>query len=278
MRLFFSGVRKLSLRPATFVTFGLLVGLLVLIVLAVGATANSNMGGSNMGNGGAQGRAAVRELLTFPGAYNRMLEFILGLGGLFAMIYGAAIAGSEWSWGTFKSAVARGESRVRYMLFSFASIGFMIAIGIVIAFVIADVAGVIAANMAGISTSGLSDTSTLGGLPERILKGWVAVLEEAALGFTIATLARSQLAGIGVGIAFYFGESFAGIFLPNIVKFMPFSVANAALSSGSVEVGAGGGSPIATLPPDQALVLVFVWLIGSLFVVSLFSDRAEITG
>jgi hypothetical protein len=38
MRLFLSGIRKLSRRPATFVTFGLLVGLLVLIVIAVGAT------------------------------------------------------------------------------------------------------------------------------------------------------------------------------------------------------------------------------------------------
>jgi hypothetical protein len=273
MRLFLSGVRKLSRRPATFVTFGLLVGLLVLIVIAVGATANSTVGNSN----GAQRGVAARDLLTFPGAYNRVLEFILGLGGLFAMIYGAAIAGSEWSWGTLKSAVARGESRVRYMLLTFASIGLMIAIGIVIAFVVAVVADIIGANLAGISTSGLGDTATLGGLPERLLKGWVAVMEEADLGFTIATLARSQLAGIGAGIAFYFGESFASIFLPDIVKYMPFSVANAALSSGSASVGSGG-SVIATLPPDEALLLVFVWLIASLFVVALFSDRAEITG
>jgi ABC-2 type transport system permease protein len=56
-------------------------------------------------------------LVTFPGAYDLGCStFIIGLGGLFAMIYGAAIAGSEWSWGTLKSAVARGESRVRYML------------------------------------------------------------------------------------------------------------------------------------------------------------------
>ena len=56
----------------------------------------------------------------FPGAYDLILSFILGLGGLFAVIYGAAIAGSEWSWGTLKNAVARGESRSRYMLRTFA--------------------------------------------------------------------------------------------------------------------------------------------------------------
>jgi ABC-type transport system involved in multi-copper enzyme maturation permease subunit len=256
------------------VTFGLLIGLLVLIVLAVGATANSNMGGPGPGERGA----AAKELLTFPGAYDQMLAFIIGLGGLFAMIYGAAIAGSEWSWGTLKSAVARGESRIRYMLGSFASISLMIGIAVVIAFGIAVVAAIAGAHMAGVSTSGLGDTATLGHLPEQLLKGWFVVIEEAALGFTIATLARSQLAGIGAGIAFYFGENFAGIFLPDIVKYMPFSVANAAVSTGSSKGFGGGGGEIASLPADQALVLVALWLVGSLFVAAIFTDRAEITG
>jgi len=276
MRLFVSGLRKLSRRPATFVTFGLLIGLLVLIVLAVGATANSNMGGSGGSNGPS--RAAAKELVTFPGAYDHMLGFIIGLGGLFAMIYGAAIAGSEWSWGTLKSAVARGESRVRYMLLQFSSIAFMVAIGLVIAFGIAVVAAIVGAHLANVSTSGLGDTATLGHLPERLLKGWLAVVEEAALGFTIATLARSQLAGIGAGIAFYFGESFAGIFLPDVVKYMPFSVANAAVSTGSGQGLGSGGGAIPSLPADQALVLVALWLVGSLLVASIFSDRVEITG
>ena len=36
MRLFVAGLRKLVRRPATYVTFGLLVGLLALILIAVG--------------------------------------------------------------------------------------------------------------------------------------------------------------------------------------------------------------------------------------------------
>ncbi len=275
MRLFVSGLRKLSRRPATFVTFGLLIGLLVLIVLAVGATANSNMGG---GAGQSERGAEAKLLVTFPGAYDHMLGFIIGLGGLFAMIYGAAIAGSEWSWGTLKSAVARGESRVRYLLVTFASISMMIAVGLVIAFGIAIVAAIVGAHLANVSTSGLGDAATLGHLPERLLTGWFAVAEEAALGFAIATLARSQLAGIGVGIAFYFGESFASFFLPDIVKYMPFSVANAAVSTGSGGGFGSGGGAVASLPADQALVLVALWLVGSLFIAALFSNRVEVTG
>ena len=161
---------------------------------------------------------------------------MFGLGGLVAVIYGAAVAGSEWSWGTLKTAVARGESRTRYMLGTFAAIVVMIAVGLAITFVLGVVLALIGATIAGVSTAGLTDADTLARLPAMAARGWFAVVEQAALGFAIATLARSQLAGIGAGIAFYFGETFATIFLPDIVKYLPFAVARA-----SIDTGAGGG-------------------------------------
>jgi hypothetical protein len=102
---------------------------------------------------------------------------------------------------------------------------------------------------------------------------------EGALGFAIATLTRSQLAGIGAGIAFYFGEGFASLFLPDVVKYLPFDLANTAVGAGNGF--GGGGGPAATATPlsaDFALLLVAVWLIGSLAVAAGFTERAEITG
>src|SRR5579862_123507 len=264
MRLFLSGLRKLRGRPASLVTVCLLLGLLVLIIIAT-ATVSQRSSGTQ-----AQ---RVLVLVTFPAAYDLILSFMFGLGGLFAVIYGAAIAGSEWSWGTLKNAVARGESRSRYMLLSFAAIAVMIAIGLG--------AAIVGAKVAGVSTAGLGDSDTLGRLPEEFARGWFAVTEEAALGFAIATLARSQLAGIGAGIAFYFGETFATIFLPDIVKYLPFAVARASVNIGGAAAdaaNAGGPGAAAALPADTALVLVGVWLVGSLVVALGFSERAEITG
>lgn len=269
MKLFVAGLRKLVRRPATFVTFGLLVGLLALIYIAVGATARQQTSGT--------GAAAALLLVTFPGAYTLLLSFILGLGGLFAMIYGAAIAGSEWTWGTLKAAVARGESRSRYQLLSFASIGFVVGVGLLVAFAIGVVVAIIAAGLAGVSTSGLGDSATLGTLPEILLRGWLALAEACSLGFAIATLARSQLAGIGVGIAVYFGESFATIFLPDVVKYLPFHAATAVVATTNSGAGGGGGGGV-RLEPDVALVVVAAWLIGALLVTSLFTERAEISG
>ena len=275
MRLFASGLRKLVRRLATWVTFGLLAGLLVLILIAVGATA------ARTGASSPQ-REATLTLITFPAAYDAMLSFILGLGGLFAVIYGAAIAGSEWTWGTLKNAVARGESRSRYTLLSFAAIAAVIAVGLVLAFVIGVVAAFIGANLAGVSTAGLNDPATLGRLPAQFARGWLAIIEEGALGFAIATVARTQLAGIGAGIALYFGETFAGIFLPDIVKYLPFNVATASVSTGATSGGGfgggGGGAPIAALDANTALVLVVVWLVGALAVAAVFTERAEISG
>jgi hypothetical protein len=165
------------------------------------------------------------------------------------------------------------------MLITYVTVAVMIALGLLITFAAGVVAAIVGAHLAGVSTSGLGDSATLSDLPERLLKGWFAVVEEGALGFTIATLARSQLAGIGAGIAFYFGEGFASIFLPDIVKYLPFSVANASLataSSGATTDAFGGGA--SGLPADQALVLVGVWLVGALVLAALFSDRAEIAG
>jgi ABC-type transport system involved in multi-copper enzyme maturation permease subunit len=200
---------------------------------------------------------------------------MFGLGGLFAVIYGAAIAGSEWTWGTLKTAVVRGESRSRYLLTTFAAIAVVLAVGLLVTFVIGVVGAALAATIAGIGLDGIRDTAAIGRLPELFVRGWVAITATAALGFAVATLARSQLAGIGVGIAFYFGETFAGIFLPDVVRYMPFHLSQAAVGGGS---GFGGQPDPGALSVGTALFLVTFWLVGSLVVAAGFSERAEITG
>ncbi len=270
MRLFVAALRRLVRRPATFITLGLLIGLLALIFLAVGATARQASA--------AQGGRAALLLLTFPGAYSLIISFLLGLGGLFAVIYGAAIAGSEWTWGTLKAAVARGESRSRYQLSTFAAIALVIGVGLLIAFAVGVLVAAIGALLAAVPTDGLGDATALGRLPELLGRAWLAVVEEGALGFAIATLARSQLAGIGAGIAFYFGEQFASIFLPDIVKYLPFNAASAVVTVSSEGFGGGAAAAASRLDANTALLVVVAWLVGSHAVAAGFTERAEISG
>ena len=200
---------------------------------------------------GVQARTAPRRsvLLTFPGAYAFIFSFVLALGGLFVMAYAAAIAGSEWTWGTLKTSVARGESRSRYMLTTYAGIALLAGVGMLVAFGVGVLLAFLGAKLAGVSTDGISDTSIFGNLPEQFLRGWFGLIEVGAIGFTIATLARSQLAGVGAGIGIYFAEMFAGAFLPDIVKYLPFNAANSLIQTDTT-LG-GGCKPIAGGPRSE---------------------------
>jgi len=274
MRLFRAGLRKLVRRPATWVTFLLLAGLLVLIFVAVIASAKQPQE--------PQAALAARTVVTFPGAYRVVLSMILGIGGLLAVTYGGAIAGSEWSWGTLKAAVARGESRTRYTLLGYAGVATFAILGLVAAFAIGVACAAAGASVLDVGLGGMGDAQALGALPELFGRAALAVAMNTALGFAIATIAGSQLAGIGVDIGVYFAEGIASIFLPEVIKWFPFAAASAVVSGGGdVTFGGGGSSGAgagASLDPNTAIVVVVAWLLGSLLLSALWTERAEIGG
>lgn len=270
MRMLVANLRKLTRRPATFVTWLLLAGLLILLFVAAGASAGRATS--------QEDRQATELLLRFPDAYSFILSFVLGLGGLLTVTYGAAVAGSEWTWGTLKAAVARGESRTGYSLAGFLGVTLFSWLGIGFSFLVGIVAAVIGATLAGVPLDGIGDATALGRLPAQFLAGAFTIGMYAAIGFTIATIAKSQLAGIGVGIGLFFGEQFAGIFIRDIVKWLPFDAANALIGNAVAETAQGASdSPIAHDLPTS-IVLVGAWLLGSLVLASLWTERAEIAG
>jgi hypothetical protein len=261
-------MRKLPPRPATWVTLGMLLGLIVVVFVLVGGTA---------GQTNVRGGAARLGLVTYPGAYRFIFTFILGFGGLLAVVYGAAIAGSEWTWGTLKSAVARGEGRARYLVLTFAAVAVLIGLGLLVAFAVAVVAAFAGAHIASVSTSGIGDAAMVGRLPGDLAKIWLGLVEEGALGYAIATLAQSQLGGIGAGIAIYFGSQFGGLFLPDVVKYLPFSAASSLVGS-DLAGGGSNGPGVSPLDQTSAFVVVVAWLIGTLVIAAAFTERAEIGG
>jgi ABC-2 type transport system permease protein len=271
MRLLRDDLGRLARRPATWVSFALVAGLLVFVFVVVGASAQTLPS--------VQSSRAIVAMLTFPAAYDAVLSFLIGLGQLLALIYGAALAGSEWTWGTLKNAVARGESRARYAIALFAAIAVVLGVGLLLAMAIGVGGALVGAAFAGISTSGLADASALAALPEKLVRAWLGIVESAAIGFAIANVTRSQLAGIAAGVATYFGEQFSTLFFPDIVKFLPFHVAEAVVN---VRPPTGGETAPpgfeAHLPADVALVVLGLWLVGALLVSAVATERADITG
>ena len=278
MRLLRGELRKLVRRPASFITLGLTFGIVALIYLAVAASFRAQ--GVTTDPSRLAERESVKLLLTFPGAFSGALGLITGLGGLLAVAYGAAAAGADWGWGMVKVAVARGESRSRYLLTKLAAVAILLALGFAVAFAFAVGAALVAGQVAGLGNGNLNDATALGKLPEQLGRGFLGIAEQGAVGFAIATFARSQLAGLGSGIALYFVEQFSTIFLPDIVKYLPFHVASASLRvGGSVGGGGGfGGGGPATLDPNLALALVLGYLVAAALVSAVIVERAEISG
>ena len=271
VRLYRSNLRKLIRRPATWVTFLLLDLLVALIFLAITAGANQTAR--------QQESLASRAFVTFPGAYQGALSIVLGIGGMLSVTYGAAIAGSEWGWGTLKAAIARGEGRIRYVLAGYAGVATYTILGLGMAFLVGVVAAASGASLIGVSLAGMSDSTALGGLPELLARGALSVSMSAAIGFAIATVARSQLAGIGVGIGVYFAEGIASVFLPDIIRWGPFSAAGAVVARASTGAGGpGGGGGGTSLDPNTAVMVVAAWLVAALVVSSAWTERAEISG
>jgi ABC-type transport system involved in multi-copper enzyme maturation permease subunit len=279
VRLLRGELRKLVRRPAAYVTLGIELAIVVIIYIAVAARFSSTQAQTPTQ---VQERAGILLLITFPTAYGAALAFVTGLGGLLAMAFAAAAAGGDWGWGMVKVAVARGESRSRYILAKLLGVEAMLVLGFGIAFGVALGAAVAAGRIAGIPATGFDDAATLQALPGEIWRGYLGIAEQASIGFAVATLARSQLAGLGAGIAIYFAEQFATLFLPDVVKYLPFHVATAALgvtvSGGGGGAGPGGGSSAAQLDQPTAFLLVVAYLIGAAVVSALFVERAEISG
>ena len=166
-----------------------------------------------------------------------------------------------------------------YTLATFAGIAVVAIVALLISFAIGvGAAAVGATSPASHSTASATGDALAGAAGD--LCAWGGRHRRARwAGLRIATLARSQLAGIGVGIGVYFAGTFAAVFLPDLVKYLPFqlSIPPSTQPSGGGGFG-GGGGPATSVSADLALLLLGVWLVGSLVVAAGFTERAEITG
>ncbi|MFV2065280.1 MAG: ABC transporter permease subunit [Chloroflexota bacterium] len=270
MALLWISLLKLAKRPATWVVLMVLLGPIAMVFIGLAASSGQ------LTDAGDQ--LQVRLILGFPNAYTALVGIILSFGGLLAVTYGAAVIGAEWASGTIRSIVARGESRIRFTVITFVAIAVVIAIGVVAAFGIGAILAIFAAGMAGISTAEATAADTISTFPDLLARTWLGVTEQAAIGFAVAMIFRSQLAGIGAGLALYFGEIFLALvpLADDVLPYFPFSVANAVVSSAE-GFGDGGFGTTQQLDSATAIVLAVGYLTVSVGVASLAAWRAQIT-
>lgn len=262
---------KLVRRPATYIVFAILAGVIVLFFLALGFSVGQTDQMSD--------ELQIQILLRFPTAYTLLAGFVLSFGGLLAAAFAAAIIGADWAWGTIRAIIARGESRVRYTLVTFLAIAIVLLVGVLASFGIGVGAALAAATIGDVSTTGATEGDTLATLPELLARTWLGVAQAGAIGFAIAMIFKSQLAGIGAAIALYFAETFLRLVptLDEVLQFFPYAVSSAVIASTDELTEGGFGDQAATLDADVALIWSVGYIVMALVLASLAARRAQIT-
>lgn len=242
-------------------------------------------------------------IVEFPAVYGAIGEYAYGLGALLGVVYAAVLVGSDYSWGVMRNVVARGESRAWYLLAKAIAIAIVLGIALLLLYAIGIVLAFLTGPMVGVPVSNPLRGNGLLDLLTSLLLGYPVLLERAALGFAVAVVLRSQVAGAVIGIVFFLGESILRVTLllasipgraggffdgggsfeptgPDWYQFLPISVGD--YVTGASPGGSGGMTAfleqflIRPVPFEIALVAVLLYMGGAMaLAIGLFS-RQEI--
>jgi hypothetical protein len=305
VRLIRAELLKARRRQATWVLLAVALGLTALIYLAIGR-----------GLGGFACQVSFGEvqlggcLVEFPGAYSLMAQFAFALGGVLAIVYAAAFTGADWNWGVVRNVIARGEGRARYLVAKAAALAILLAIGTLIVFLFAFLMTFVTAFAYGVPIASPLRGNGVFDFLANFALGYPVVLERAALGFAVAVVLRSQLAGAVVGVVLYVGEgilttiltfitvfarfsggagdfpdpddSFLQVAGPEWFQYLPISVGSQVLSwapGSSFSPGTGGVESVflRPIPFEFALPALAIYLLVALAVAVIALNRQEIT-
>jgi hypothetical protein len=261
MRLLRSAMLKLSHRPATLRTFLLLAGFLALIYVALGL--------STAASTDAAPSTTVESMLTFPGASGSLASMLLIFCGMAGAAYAGVVAGSEWTWGTFRVALTRGESRVRYVAGLFLGIALLALVAWFLLYAFGVGLILLAARLGGTGAGDPFDAANLGPLAVLVVGGGWAVLMEVAIGFGAAFLTRSQVAGVTTVVGLFFAERFAEMFVPaDLLRFAPLSAAEGLVKAAG-KTGLDGGLAV-------PLVVTTLYLLAAIGLAGVAARRSQV--
>ncbi len=245
----------------------------------------------------------ISGLISFPQAYIFFEQSIFQLGGLIAIVFAAAYVGADWNWGVLRNVVARGEGRERYLLAKFAALTIALALATLIMFAACFVFIYAQSLIYGVPVASPFRSDGLQDLVVWIVVGFPVLLQRAAIGFAVAAIFRSQLAGAVVGIVLFLVEAVLTTILtvlsvgsrfaddlgggtgiqpsgPEWFQYLPISIGGNVFNAlpGSSAAGTGDLSSLLLrpVPFGQAMVGVLVYLVVAVGIALFALRRQEI--
>jgi ABC-2 type transport system permease protein len=193
---------KLSRRPLSWI---LLILFLVLLVAQILTQFALTLGMPvRSGIVSAQFEEWRRGVL-FPGIFATALSHVNGLGGIFAVIFAAGAIGSEYSWGTLRTHLARNPARDRYLLAKLTTIMLMLATATLLATLLAVLLSAVLSPIPG-SAIRITPDDLMNLIPA-ILRALYVLLPYVLLTAYATLLTRSVLGGVAIGLSYIIVET-----------------------------------------------------------------------
>lgn len=198
---------KLAKRPLTWILLAIFLGLLVLQILSQFVIAHLS---ELLVLGGDQASPAAqleewRRRTVFPGLFGSVFSHINSLGGVFAVILAAGAMGSEYSWGTLRTQIARHPGRARYLIAKLITLLALLVVAMLLALLLG------AATGAGlgllIDSAALPSAADLALLPLAILRALYVLLPYVLLTLCFTVIGRSLLVGVAGGLLYLVFEA-----------------------------------------------------------------------
>ncbi len=205
-----------------------------------------------------------------------LLRFLFpGLGMTVALILGALVAGSEYSWGTIKTILSQRPGRLNVLSGKLLALLILLVIFVLIAFLGGSVSSLAVALFSGESLARPPVLVLLGGLGV----GALILVVWAAFGFALATLFRNTALAVGLGLIYSFAVepalsnlSTMNESLQSLVRFFP-GTNTSALSFAFEDPGLREG----LLSPAQSTLVILIYTVVFVLIAALVFWRRDVT-
>ncbi len=275
LRLLRSEVFRLVRRWMPWVLLGMMVAMSFILYELIWVTSNAQLSLLRSGTAPVTPNAPPPEIqirslesaiqTLRPSRLNELgVGFVTGLGSILMIVLAASHMGTEWAWGTLRTLLASGASRMAFLVSKYVTL-----VAYAVVYMALGVAAVLAASFLVSAQAGLDATGLdLGIVASAAGRGIYGFLPYMALAALIALWFRSAGGGIAAGLVINFTESIAAGLLISLNRDFA-TIANLGLSrnvqsiarvGAAAQAGGGPGGAGAPLPDQgQAALVLAAW-------------------
>lgn len=209
---------------------------------------------------------------------------VFSIGGALLLILGALVVGSEYGWGTFKTALTQRPGRLGTLFGKLLAFAVVLLVLVLLGFAAAALSSFVIAQIEGAAV----EWPTLTTLAKGIGAGALIFTVWGLLGFFLAVLFRGTALAIGLGLAWALAVEnlIAGLAGPNSDNETLETIRKALPGENTFALTDAFGSPLPEeftgpfeplVDPEQAVLVLSAYAVGLLLISALLVWRRDVT-